>query len=119
MSQEFAPGDILLFQIESGFGLLRLLHIDWHESDPVWHLMTYEDMFLDEFSADDAAKKPEQLRVGNRHLVLTNRAFFSTQTAKLNNHPVTSEESAMIEEAKRSGVHEPSDRSVRLLLGLR
>ena len=52
MTQSFAPGDDLIFQLESGFGLLRVIAIDEREGKPVWHLLAYEELFPDIESAE-------------------------------------------------------------------
>ena len=52
MSQDLRPGDFLVFQLESGFGLLRLLAKTEHNGDIAWHLETYENLFFDVDSAE-------------------------------------------------------------------
>ena len=52
MLQEFDPGDYLIFQIESGYGLLRVLAVEGPDEDPVWHVAAYDDLFLDAETAD-------------------------------------------------------------------
>ena len=47
MAHAFAPGDDLLFQIESGLGLLRILAIEGEGADTVWHLLAYDEFFPD------------------------------------------------------------------------
>ena len=59
MTQRFAPGDDLLFQLESGFGLLRVIAVEDHEGKPVWHLMAYEELFPDSESAEQALADPD------------------------------------------------------------
>jgi hypothetical protein len=53
------------------------------------------------------------------HLALTNRAFESTQVAKMKNVPLTEQELIPYDVWESFGNGEISDRSVRLLLGLR
>jgi len=118
MLQEFDPGDYLIFQIESGYGLLRVLAIEGPEKDPVWHLAAYSDLFLDTEMAD-AAIDSGSLSIGQPHLALTNRAFESTQVSRMQNAPLTEEELAGYREWKTDPGTEVSDRSVRLLLGIR
>lgn len=117
MSQEFTVGDYLVFQVESGFGLLRILHIEGEGDSRVWHLRAFEDLFLDVESADSQLSDPATLAVKLPHIALTNRAFEATQVARMLNHPLDetlrSEVSAAVEAI------EISDRSVRLMLGLR
>ncbi len=118
MDQSFAPGDDLLFQLESGFGLLRVIAIDEHEGKPVWHLMAYEELFPDVESAEQALALPESLNVRVRHMALTDRAFERTPAARLGNRPVTEAERAAYGEwVERKGA--VSDRSALLMLGLR
>lgn len=119
MLQSFQPGDFLIFQIESGFGLLRVLAVDETPDDTVWHLIAYSDLFLDVEMADAALSDPSQLTVAQPHLALTNRAFESTQVSRMQNTPLTSDELKALENWRIDPSREVSDRSVRLLLGLR
>lgn len=121
MARDFKAGDVLIFQIESGFGLLKVLAVDeLPGGETVWHLSAFEDLFLDPEMADMALlTNAENLRVGTKHLALNNRAFESTQTARMTNFAVTNEESDAVQEWRDNPSREVSDRSVRLLLGLR
>jgi hypothetical protein len=119
MLQEFAPGDFLIFQLESGFALMRVLAVEQHGSDAVWHVAVYRDLFLDPESAEAAIEGPDSLTVEIPHAALTNRAFESTQVAKMSNIPTTAEELSGYENWKNSPDRHVSDRSVRLLMGLR
>ena len=116
MSQEFSAGDDLIFQLESGFGLLRVLAVEPDRG--VWHLMAYEDLFPDVESAERALAEPDGLRARKGHMALTNRAFERTPAAKLGNRPVTATELAEYQSwvANRGEV---SDRSALLMLGMR
>jgi hypothetical protein len=114
MPQEFEPGDFLVFQLEAGFGLLRVLGSEGEDGDKIWHLAAYRDLFLDVDSAEDAANK-KQLTIELPHVALTNRAFESTQVAKLTNAPLDNALGAWNAD-EPAQVH---DRSIRLLLGLR
>ena len=114
MIQDFQPGDFLVFQIESGFALLRVLGIEADDSEPIWHVTAYKDLFLDPEMANAAIVNSSGLSIELPHIALTNRAFESTQVAKLRNVSLTDEEEKRAEEEV-----EVSDRSVRLLLGLR
>ncbi|PYS75396.1 MAG: hypothetical protein DMF73_00790 [Acidobacteria bacterium] len=69
MTQSFLPGDDLIFQLESGFGLLRVIAIDEGEGKPVWHLMAYEELFPDIESAETALGDPASLHVRRRWLM--------------------------------------------------
>ena len=111
--QGFAAGDFLIFQIESGFGLMRVLQIDDSGADPVWHVTVYRDLFPEIEYAELAIASPESLTPEIEHIALTDRAFESTQVSRLGNVPLTAGEKEL------GGSSEVSDRSIRLLLGLR
>ena len=118
MSREFQPGDDLIFQLESGFGLLRVLAIDGEGAHTVWHLLAYDDFFPDVESAEKALAQATPLPVRLSHMALTNRAFERTPAARLGNRPVKEEE--LIDYKKwidSSG--QVSDRSALLMLGIR
>ena len=118
MTQPFSAGDDLVFQLESGYGLLRVLAVEGEGSDTVWHLLAYEDFYPDVESAEEALKKPEALGIRKAHMALTNRAFERTPTAVLGNHPVTDSELAAYKKWVEAG-GEVSDRSALLMLGFR
>ena len=115
----FAPGDFLIFQLESGYALLRVLDFEQRDGDQVWHVAAYGDLFLDPEMADTAIDAPSNLSVEKPHIALTNRAFESTQVAKMRNVPLDNDDLLAYEAWKRDGQQEISDRSIRLLLGLR
>jgi hypothetical protein len=115
----FQPGDFLIFQLESGYALLRVLAVDDNESEPVWHLTAYKDFFLDPEIAEAALENLSSLAVERPHVALTNHAFESTQVAKLRNVPLSEKELEKYYDWKTSGEKEVHDRSIRLLLGLR
>src|SRR5258706_12568524 len=92
MDQTFNTGDDLIFQLESGFGLLRVLAVEQAGSNRIWHLMAYEELFPDVEAAEQALTQPENLHVRRAHMALTDRAFERTPAARLENRPVTSEE---------------------------
>lgn len=118
MSQDFKEGDFLIFQIESGFGLLRILEIEKTEDETTWHLASFSDLFMDIETADAALENHESLTIEKPHVVLTNRAFEATQTARMKNVPLNENELKDLNEWKTKG-GEVSDRSIRLMLGLR
>ena len=118
MSEEFAPGDDLIFQLESGFGLLRVIAIDEREGKTVWHLTAYEELFPDVESAERALATPTSLHVRRGHMALTNRAFERTPAARLGNRPVSNDEHESYKHWLKSG-GQVSDRSALLMLGLR
>jgi hypothetical protein len=120
VAREFQSGDDLLFQLESGFGLLRVLAIEEDEAgSPIWHLLAYQDLFLDAEMAECALQNPSNLMVAVNHMALTNRAFERTPTAKLLNRPVSIEELESFENWKNDPESKVSDRSALLMLGLR
>jgi len=119
MSQDLRPGDFLVFQLEAGFALLRLLAVDDADGDKVWHLAAYGDFFLDVESAEVASASPDRLTPSNSHMALTNRAFESTQVARIANVPLKEQEIAPLSVWRGDPDAEVSDRSVRLMLGLR
>ena len=118
MGHQFNSGDDLIFQLESGFGLLRVIAVEETESGTVWHLMAYEELFPSVEAAESALSGPEPLHVRKAHMALTNRAFERTPAARLGSRPVT--------EGERAGYQQwiedegkVSDRSALLMLGLR
>lgn len=118
--QDFKAGDFLIFQIESGFGLMRILGIDdAGNGERIWHLRGYNELFLDVEFADMALTNPESLTVSYPHFVLTQRAFESTQVARMLNYPLNDEEKQVVENWRNNPDAEVSDRSARLMMGLR
>src|SRR3954447_17185367 len=118
MELPFAPGDDLIFQLESGFGLLRVIAIDEVEGKPVWHLMAYEELFPNVDSAEAALNDSSALHVRMPHMALTDRAFERTPAARLGNRPVTNDELTPYQSWVKSGGR-IFDRSALLMLGLR
>lgn len=119
MSQNFQAGDFLIFQIESGYGLLRILAIEEMDGETVWHLAGYNELFFDIESADAALANPQNLTVSLPHVALTNRAFEATQVARMANAPLSEADLQPMRERRQSGAFEISDRSIRLMIGLR
>ena len=120
MAREFKAGDVLIFQLESGFGLLKVLAIDESETgETVWHLAAFEDLYLDSEMADNALQNVDSLRFSEKHLALTNRAFESTPTARMGNYGVAETESELIAAWRENPNRKILDTSIRLLLGLR
>ena len=118
MSEQFAPGDDLIFQLESGYGLLRVIAIDHQDASTVWHLSAYEELFGDIESAERALAAPESLHIRQKHMALTERAFERTPAARIGNRPVTDKEREIYQDWSRRG-GQVSDRSALLMLGLR
>ena len=119
MPQQFAPGDDLIFQLESGLGLLRIIAIEGDGSDTVWHLLAYEEFFPSVEAAEAALAQPGSLSVRNAHMALTDRAFERTPAARLGNRPLTENELTAYREWEQSETRKVSDRSALLLLGIR
>jgi hypothetical protein len=119
MALPFAAGDDLIFQLESGFGLLRVLAVEARGGETVWHLLAYEEFFPDVESAEAALNNGAQLGVRAAHLPLTDHAFGKTPAARLGNRPVTEQELAAYRAWSASGDGQPFDRSALLMLGLR
>ena len=118
MSQSFQPGDDLVFQLESGFGLLRVLAIDGEGAETVWHLLAYDEFFVDVESAEKALTE-RSLPVRNAHMALTNRAFERTPAAKVGNRPVAEDELKAYRDWLSAESAHVSDRSALLMLGIR
>ncbi|HZG53181.1 MAG TPA: hypothetical protein VEZ40_13690 [Pyrinomonadaceae bacterium] len=119
MALPFAPGDDLIFQLESGFGLLRVLAVEERGGEIVWHLLAYEDFFPDVETAEAALRDASQLGVRAAHLPLTDYAFGNTPVARLGNRPVAEDELAAYRAWSASGDGAPFERSALLMLGLR
>lgn len=119
MSQTLHPGDFLVFQLEAGYGLLRVLDFEDDGRGRVWHLAAYSDLFLNVDSAETAAMNPTSLGIALGHVALTDRAFESTQVAKIANLELTAGELAPLERWREDPNHAVSDRSIRLMIGLR
>ena len=119
MSLEVSPGDFFVFQLESGFGLLRVLHRENSEAGLVWHVAVYSDLFLNVESIDNSDSWARKLNIAIPHVAMTNRAFESTQVAFLSNIPLTSDELLPFESWRSDPNQAIVDRSVRLMLGLR
>jgi hypothetical protein len=118
MAEDFAAGDDLVFQLESGFGLLRVIAVEERDGARVWHLKAFEELFPNVESAEHALADADSLHVRQPHMALTERAFERTPAAKLGNRPVTDAELAYYHDWVKSGA-DVSDRSALLMLGLR
>ena len=118
MAENFVAGDDLVFQLESGYGLLRVIAVQEREGQRIWHLLAYEQLFPDIESAESALGQPGLLGIRKPHMALTERAFERTPAARLGNRPVTDAERAAYHEWAASGGY-VSDRSALLMLGLR
>ena len=119
MSQTFSAGDYLTFQLESGYGLLRILAVEREGAERLWHISVYEELFPDVDAAEKALVKPESLHTGKNHFTLTDRAFERTPAAKLGHAELTENELAAFRHWHESADRPVFDRSLLLLLGMR
>ncbi|HYY93196.1 MAG TPA: hypothetical protein VE713_01665 [Pyrinomonadaceae bacterium] len=118
MALTFAPGDDLVFQVESGFGLMRVLAFEGEGPGAVWHILVYQSFYPDVESAEAALAGGRSLEVREPHLALTEHAFEKTPAARLGNRPVAEDELAALRRWRQTG-GEVQDRSVLLMLGMR
>ena len=118
MSNTFNPGDDLIFQLESGYGLLRVLAVEGEGAGATWHLLAYDEFFPDVESAEAALARETPLPVRKPHMALTNRAFERTPAARLGNRPVTDDELVAYRDWLNTD-RPVSDRSALLMLGIR
>ena len=118
MALSYAAGDDLIFQMESGFGLVRVLASEGEGHEAVWHVLVYHDFYPDVESAEAALASGRALAVREPHLALTTHAFEKTPAAPLSNRPVADEELEALRRWRAEGgrVH---DRSLLLMLGMR
>jgi hypothetical protein len=119
MPHQFAPGDDLIFQLESGLGLLRILAIQGEGAETVWHLLAYEEFFPSVEAAEAALAQPDSLHIRQAHMALTDRAFERTPAARLSNRQLTEKELAAYREWEKSDPRKVFDRSALLLMGIR
>ena len=118
MTQPFTPGDFLVFQLESGFGLIRVLAVEGDDPHQVFHVAVYEEFFPDVETAEKRIDA-QPLRFRDPHLALTARAFERTPAAMLVNAPLTEEELTGYRQWQTSATPQIFDRSLLLLLGMR
>lgn len=118
MALEFEAGDDLVFQVESGFGVLRVLAREGEGDERVWHLLVYEEFYPDVESAEAALSSGHEMAARLPHVAITEHAFEKTPAARLGNRPVNERELAALESWRVEGgdIH---DRSVLLMLGMR
>ncbi len=122
MALDYAPGDDLVFQLESGFGLFRVLAAERSGAETIWHVLVYEDFYpeveMAEAALTAAAAQTGALAVRLPHLALTDRALERTPAARLRNRAVTQDELAPVR-AWREHNGEVFDRSLLQMLGIR
>jgi hypothetical protein len=119
MSQDLQPGDFLVFQLESAVAVLRVLAIDEIDDQRVWHLAAYDAFFPDVDAAESAINDQDPLSMILPHVALTDRAFESTQVARIAHAPLAADETEHVARWRQNDPREIHDRSIRLLLGLR
>lgn len=119
MALSFKGGDFLVYQLESSYGLLRVLAVEDEENDPIWHVAAYDEFFLEVERAEALITSGSLPKPGHEHIALTNRAFESTQVAKIAHVALTDADEQGFNAWLLGPDREISDRSVRLLLGLR
>ncbi len=118
MSLSFSPGDDLIFQLESGFGLMRVIGVEVADGETVWHVLVYEDFYLDVESAESALASADSLGVRAPHIPLSDRALERTPAARLGNRAVSEKELEPLKAWRASG-RQIFDRSVLQMLGIR
>jgi hypothetical protein len=118
MPAQYSPGDFLVFQLESGFGVIRILGIDELSDGTVWHLMVFEDFFPDVQSAEEALVSASSMRPRLPHIAITDRAFERSPAAKVGSSPLTEDEINRHRDWLLKGAP-VSDRSVFQMLGMR
>ena len=119
MSQTFSAGDYLIFQLESGYGLMRVLAIEGDGGETIWHLCVYEELFPAVESAEQALARADLLHLDKPHLALTNRAFERTPVARIGYQAISDDELTAYRQWQESADRHVFDRSVLLLLGMR
>jgi hypothetical protein len=118
MALVYEPGDDLVFQVESGFGLMRVLAREGEGRERVWHILVYRDFYPDVESAEAALASGRELDAREPHIALTEHAFEKTPAARLGNRPVADPELEAVRRWRQQG-GEAQDRSVLLMLGMR
>ena len=118
MALSFEAGDDLIFQMESGFGLVRVLGSEGEGADAVWHVLVYHEFYPDVEAAEAALASGRALEVREPHLALTTHAFEKTPAARLANRPVAVEELEALRRWRDEGGR-AHDRSLLLMLGMR
>ena len=115
----FVAGDDLVFQLESGYGLIRVLAVEGRGSETIWHLLVYDEFFPDVERAEAALVRDDRLPVRVAHTALTDYALEKTPAARLGNRPVTKDELEAYRRWLDRSDKQISDRSILMTLGLR
>jgi hypothetical protein len=119
MEYRFGEGDLLFFQLESGFALIKLLAVEDLGGDAIWHVSAFNELFPDVDSIENAIERSSTFSSMIPHVVLTNRAFESTQVAKIGGSSLSEQERRHVETWRSDPNRIVSDLSIRLLTGLR
>ena len=119
MDDRFNEGDFLFYQLEAGFALLRLLGIDEMDNETILHVSAFRDLFLDVEQIESAIENPSTLKLDIPHVALSNRAFAATQVATVGHAPLTDDELRILRTWRDDPDQVVSDRSIRLITGLR
>jgi hypothetical protein len=119
MDDRFKEGDFLFYQLEAGFALMRLLTVDEIDGENIWHVAAFRDLYLDLEQIEAAVTKPASLELDIPHIALTERAFAATQVATVGNSPLTDDEQRTLHAWRDDPNRAVSDRSIRLITGLR
>lgn len=119
MDDRFNEGDFLFYQLEAGFALLRLLGIDKKGNETIFQVSAFRDLFLDVEQIESAIEDSSTLKLDIPHVALSDRAFTATQVAKVGNAPLTDDELRILKEWRIDPDQVVSDRSIRLITGLR
>lgn len=118
VSQNFEAGDFLIFQLESGYGLLRILAINTDENgENIWHLSGYNELFPDYEYAEVALNNIENLTINLSHVALTNRAFERTPASRIGNFILNETELEAYNIWEKSESRLIEDRSALQLMG--
>ncbi len=118
MSQ-FAAGDDLVFQLESGFGVVRLLAVEGGGPDSVWHLLVYSEFFATVDAAEAAVLAADSASMAGKHFALTDRAFERTPASVIGHRELTETELNLVSAWHSNPDQVVSDRSLLLMLGMR
>ena len=118
MALSYQPGDDMVFQVESGFGLFRVLAAEGDGAERVWHVLVYEQFYPDVEMAEEALAEGGTLAAWTPHLALTDHALTKTPASRLGNRPVTERELAPVLDWRERG-GPAHDRSLLLMLGIR
>jgi hypothetical protein len=119
MDDRFNEGDFLFYQLEAGFALMRLLGLDETGNETICHVSAFRDLFLNVEQIESAIDNPSSLKLDIPHIALNDRAFASTQVATVGNSPLNDDEQRILQAWRDDPNRVVTDRSIRLITGLR